>query len=139
MTVLVDSSVFIAMMVERERHHRQVVELVRDLRTHHIRLLVITPVLLEVFQVTVKLAGYLRAIQTVKTIQEISDVVDLTVADYDRMQEIMLQYADARFDFADAGLMALSERLNVTRIATLDRRDFGQFRPSHCDALELLP
>jgi predicted nucleic acid-binding protein len=51
----------------------------------------------------------------------------------------MTQYADAKFDFADAALMALSERLNITRVATLDRRDFGLFRPAHCPALELLP
>lgn len=139
MTVLVDSSAFIALMVESERHHQRVVELVRDLRRQHTQLLVITPVLLEVFQVTLKLAGYTRAIRTLATLREISEIADLTGADYDRMQSIMTQYADAELDFADAAIMALSERLNITQVATLDRRDFGLFRPTHCDALELLP
>ena len=35
--------------------------------------------------------------------------------------------------------MAIAERLNITRIATFDRRDFSIFQPSHCDYLELLP
>jgi hypothetical protein len=35
--------------------------------------------------------------------------------------------------------MALSERLNITQVCTVDRRDFSMFRPLHCDYLELLP
>jgi len=52
---------------------------------------------------------------------------------------IMTQYADANLDFVDCCIMALSERLKVTQICTLDRRDFSIFRPAHCDYLELLP
>jgi predicted nucleic acid-binding protein len=43
------------------------------------------------------------------------------------------------FDLADCCIMALSERLNITYISTLDRRDFSIFRPRHCDYLTLLP
>lgn len=42
-------------------------------------------------------------------------------------------------DFVDCCNMAISERLNITKIYTLDRRDFGICRPTHCDYLELLP
>jgi hypothetical protein len=58
----------------------------------------------------------------------------LTNADLIRMQQIMEQYQDAAFDFTDTAIMALSERLNVTRVCTFDRRDFSIFRPAHCDA-----
>jgi hypothetical protein len=51
----------------------------------------------------------------------------------------MTQYADANLDFVDCCIMALSERLQVRQICTLDRRDFSIFRPTHCDYLELLP
>ncbi len=45
----------------------------------------------------------------------------------------------ASFDYTDAAIMALSERLQITKVCTFDRRDFGIFRPKHCDYLELLP
>ncbi len=55
------------------------------------------------------------------------------------MQQIMEQYQDAAFDFTDAAIMALTERLNIKRGCTFDRRDFSVFRPLHCEYLELLP
>jgi hypothetical protein len=63
----------------------------------------------------------------------------VTVDDLPRVREIMASYADADFDFVDCCIMAMSERLNITRIYTFDRRDFRIFRPSHCPFLELLP
>lgn len=56
-----------------------------------------------------------------------------------RASSIMTQYADDNLDFVDCCIMALSERLTVTQICTLDRRDFSMFRPVHCEYLELLP
>jgi predicted nucleic acid-binding protein len=55
------------------------------------------------------------------------------------MQNVMEQYEDAEFDYADVAVMALAERLNIRRIFTLDHRDFYIYRPTHCDHLELLP
>ncbi len=59
--------------------------------------------------------------------------------DLKRAEEIMGAYPEARLDFVDCCLMALSEHLNITRICTFDRRDFSIFRPNHCEYLELLP
>lgn len=59
--------------------------------------------------------------------------------DLTRAREIMLTYDTARLDFVDCCLMALSERLNITEVCTLDRRDFQIFRPRHCNYLTLLP
>jgi len=36
-------------------------------------------------------------------------------------------------------VIALAERLGITQIATLDRRDFSVVRPAHTDAFILLP
>ena len=63
----------------------------------------------------------------------------LTLPDIKRARGIMAAYPDARLDFVDCCLMALSERLNITQVCTFDRRDFSMFRPTHCDYLELLP
>jgi predicted nucleic acid-binding protein len=64
---------------------------------------------------------------------------DVTVTDLERVKEIMQQYASARLDFVDCCIMALSERLAVTQICTLDQRDFSIFRPKHVSNLVLLP
>ena len=59
--------------------------------------------------------------------------------DLSRVAEVLNQYADARVDFVDATIVALAERLKVTRILTLDRRQFKLFQPRHCAAFEILP
>lgn len=59
--------------------------------------------------------------------------------DLPRIRDIMHTYADAKLDITDCCIMALAERLKITRVATFDRRDFAIFRPTHCPALELLP
>jgi predicted nucleic acid-binding protein len=55
------------------------------------------------------------------------------------VREIMATYRDSKLDFVDCCTMAYSERLNITRVCTFDRRDFSRFRPAHCAYLELLP
>ena len=63
----------------------------------------------------------------------------LTAIDLERVIQILEQYADSQLDFVDAAIVAISERLGITRILTLDRRDFSLVRPRHCDYFELLP
>jgi len=63
----------------------------------------------------------------------------LTARDLQRCVEIVEKYADSDIGFVDASIVALAERLGVTRVLTLDRRHFAMFRPKHCEALELLP
>ena len=77
---------------------------------------------------------FLRHLQTIDAIYE-----PIVRNDLPRMLEIAETYADAEFDIVDCCIMALAERLLITRIATFDRRDFSIFRPRHCRFLELLP
>ena len=59
--------------------------------------------------------------------------------DLQRVFEIAERYASAELDVVDCCIIALAERLNITRIATFDRRDFGIVRPRHVPYFELLP
>jgi len=59
--------------------------------------------------------------------------------DIARAALLLEQYADSQLDFADAAIMALAERYNITRVATFDRRDFSIIRPQHTAFFELLP
>jgi predicted nucleic acid-binding protein len=66
-------------------------------------------------------------------------LVDLTVADYARMAELVRRYGDLSLGTTDASVIAVAERLDVTEVATLDRRHFTVVRPRHTAALTLLP
>ena len=66
-------------------------------------------------------------------------VADLAPADYVRVRELCDRYADADIGFVDAAVLAIVERLNEPKLATLDRRHFGLLRPRHRDAIDLLP
>lgn len=63
----------------------------------------------------------------------------LISVDYRRVREICDRYADADVGFVDAAVLAVVERLNEPKLATLDRRHFSLLRPRHVDALELVP
>jgi len=66
-------------------------------------------------------------------------VEDLHLLDYRRIREVCDRYADADVGFVDAAVLAVAERLDEPKLASLDHRHFGLLRPRHCDALELLP
>jgi predicted nucleic acid-binding protein len=66
-------------------------------------------------------------------------VQDLEPADYARIGVLLTTYADLRVGFVDAAVLAVTERLRETKLATLDHRHFSVMRPRHVDALELLP
>lgn len=48
-------------------------------------------------------------------------------------------YRDFPLGTADASVIAIAERLNVTEVATLGQRHFPNVRPRHADYLTLLP
>jgi predicted nucleic acid-binding protein len=66
-------------------------------------------------------------------------VENLVRADYRRVREVCDRYADADVGFVDAAVLAVVERLDEPKLASLDHRHFGTLRPRHCDALALLP
>jgi predicted nucleic acid-binding protein len=66
-------------------------------------------------------------------------LLDLTGDDYVRAGVILGQYPDFDIGFVDAAVLAIVERLNEPKLATLDRRHFSVLRPRHVDALQLLP
>lgn len=63
----------------------------------------------------------------------------LTEPDWSRIRELVTTYADLGLGGTDAGVIAVAERLSVSRVATLDHRHFRVVRPNHVDAFELLP
>ena len=60
-------------------------------------------------------------------------------ADYRRIRELCDTYDDSDIGFVDAAVLAVVERLNEPKLATLDHRHFRVLRPRHVDVLRLLP
>jgi predicted nucleic acid-binding protein len=68
-------------------------------------------------------------------------VVRLQIPDekvWERMRALMQQYGDTPMDFADASLVATAERLDLSRIFTLDSH-FRAYRILGKDAFEIVP
>ena len=66
-------------------------------------------------------------------------VEELQPQDYRRIREICDRYGDSDVGFVDAAVLAVVERLNEPKLATLDHRHFQLLRPRHVDALRLVP
>ncbi len=66
-------------------------------------------------------------------------VMDLLESDYSRVRQLIVQYADSDIGFVDAAVLAIVERLNEPKLATIDHRHFGMLRPRHVEILQLLP
>ena len=64
---------------------------------------------------------------------------DLCPVDYRRVRDVCDRYADADVGFVDAAVLAVVERLDEPKLASLDHRHFDLLRPLHCEALSLLP
>jgi uncharacterized protein len=79
-------------------------------------------------------AAFLRSI-----VQETLTIVDLELADYERMAELVEIYADFPLGTTDAAVVAVAERLGINEIVTLDRRHFHAVRPRHSGGFNLLP
>lgn len=80
------------------------------------------------------LTGFLRSVAAGELVLAQSTLQDLA-----RAADILEKYADNRVDFVDCAIVAMAERLNLTKVLTVDRRHFTIFRPNHCDYFEIAP
>ena len=66
-------------------------------------------------------------------------IAELRRDDIPRIKELMRKYRDLPMDFADAALVRVAERERIRSIFTLDRRDFGIYRPHGLNRFEIVP
>lgn len=137
MALVVDSGALYAAVDRNDTHHRRCRELLAGTAE---RILIPAPVLVEVDQlIYARLhAGIFLALldDIAAGAYEIEPLID---GDYTRARELCARYEDARVGFVDAAVLAVVERLNEPKLATLDQRHFNLMRPRHVDALRLLP
>jgi predicted nucleic acid-binding protein len=63
----------------------------------------------------------------------------LDAADAPRMRALMRKYRDLPMDLADASLVAVAEREGISKVFTLDRRDFGVYRLARGGRFSVIP
>ena len=138
MAVLIDTSFLLAAMYAKDSNHHHALTAQGNLFGES--RIVPASVVQELFYMVTVRINYQRAVNVLAQLQTGAfEIVDLTSDNRQRMTEIMRQYESAAFDYTDAAIMALSGRLNIRQVYTFDHRDFGIFRPQHCDYLELHP
>jgi hypothetical protein len=136
-SLVLDSGVVFAALDRRDRHHATCSELLVGTRE---ALVIPAPVLVEVDYWVRKALGndvLLRFLEDVAA--GTFRVANLEPADYHRIRAICGQYADSDIGLVDASVLAVVERLNEPKLATIDRRHFAMLRPAHVASLVLLP
>jgi uncharacterized protein len=67
------------------------------------------------------------------------ELLELPVQWLLRTGELLERYRDLSLGLVDASVVAATEMLDETKLATLDLRHFSVVRPAHVDGLTLLP
>ena len=137
MTAIVDTSFLFALADLKDANHQRALDMAAGM--DDLLILPIT-VLSEICYLIDSRLGHVAMRRFVDTVATGDfQVESINRDDLWRVSEVLDQYADVRVDFVDATLVALAERLKVSRILTLDRRHFELFRPQHCATFEILP
>ena len=137
---LCDSGPLIAASIRDDDDHRLCVDLFSALHLNGERLLVPPTVIAEGDYMLERLGSPAHEAAFLLSVAASDfEPIDLTVADYARMSELVEQYDDLPLGTTDASVIAVAERLGVTDLATLDARHFRIVRPRHTDAFVLLP
>jgi predicted nucleic acid-binding protein len=137
MALVLDTGPILALLDAADPDHERCVELVERLAED---LIVPSPVLVEVDYWTIKLLGYEAwEIFVADLAGGAYRLEALELDDLRRAAELERTYANLDLGLVDASVLAICERLDERKVATLDRRDFSVVRPRHCSALELLP
>ena len=135
--LLVDSGPLFAYLDVQDAHHRSCTELLTE---HQGPLLVPALCITEVAHLTMTRLGWEPEVRFLGDLIAGDLLVEqLHPADLERIAELVAIYRDLPLGTVDASVVAAAERLEITTIATLDRRHFGAVRPAHVDSFELLP
>ncbi|RLF27106.1 MAG: pilus assembly protein [Thermoplasmata archaeon] len=121
--ILIDSGPLIALFDRDDSYHAASVEFIKN---NHGELITTIASITE----TLHLLDFSRNAQ-VDFLNWINagaiTIEPITADDFQRIQELIIKYADLPMDFADACLVFLGDKLSIDQIATVDR-DFDIYR-----------
>jgi predicted nucleic acid-binding protein len=133
--VLVDAGPMVALLDQGDPRHADCVEALKTLGD---RLVTVWPAFTEAMYL---LGSTWRGQKALWSRLETGALAlaPLDEDDAPRMRELMEKYGDLPMDLADAALVRVAEREDVTRIFTLDRRHFSVYRPGRRRRFAILP
>jgi uncharacterized protein len=138
MAFLIDSGFLYAQVNGKDDHHAAVSSVAKIAEREPIILPI--PAITEITYLLQRDLGIEAVATFLETLPETDFILEMpSTEDYQRAAKILRKYNDANIDFVDACIVAIAERLNITKILTVDRRHFGIFKPQHCEAFEILP
>jgi predicted nucleic acid-binding protein len=132
--ILVDAGPLVAILNARERRHAECRDFLMHCRDD---LATVWPALTEAMY----LLGNPVAQDALWDLvcRSVLVVLPLDAADAPRMRQLMHKYRDLPMDLADAALVCVAERERVSRILTLDQRDFHTYRLEGKGRFTVLP
>ena len=134
--LIVDTNVLVAAANQSEEHH----EVCSNLLRTEAMLIVPAPVVTETSIMLSRRFGPRAEVQFLEALSQGGlQIAPLDASDYLRATDLMSTYIDLPLGFVDAAVISVAERLETTRIATLNTRDFAVVRPAHAEHLTLLP
>jgi predicted nucleic acid-binding protein len=119
--VTLDTSALVAILNPRDPDHSRMVEIID---TEPGALLVPVAALSEVSYFIERDHGSSVLAAFLQDLIDGAYSIDCGERDWDRIQQLVIRYADQPLGFADAAVIACAER-NGGRVATLDYRHFG--------------
>lgn len=129
--IIVDSGILVAYYSAKDGYHQQVQVFFERCTSHLVTTVsCATEVMWLLGQDWRTQNEFLRDLAT-----ELYECIQLLPQDFSRIAELNQQYADLPGDFADLSLIAISERLNIPAIATLDN-DFDVYRRYRRESFE---
>lgn len=135
--IVVDTGPIVALLNDRDDQHQRCSAF---LATHPGPLLVPTTVFTEVCLLAERRRGTRAELAFLADVRAgLFTLLESTSADLDRIIELVDTYSDLPLGAVDASVIALTERLSLPAVATLDHRHFGIVRPRHVPALTLMP
>ena len=138
--IICDTGPIFAAADRKDADHHACVDLFTGLRLAGRRLLVPQTVIAEVgYMLATKLGTSAEVAFLESVVTGNFELVGLTSPDVTRVADLVVRYNDLPLGTTDASVIALAERLGIDEIATLDHRHFRVVRPSHVQALTLLP
>lgn len=120
--IVIDSGPLIALFDKSDRYHAQAIQFIQNPQGKlHSNLAVVTEV--------VHMLDFSQQAQQdfVYWVNQAIKLDENTTIDWERIQEILEKYANLPADFADASLIALCERLDTRKVASVDS-DFSVYR-----------
>ena len=133
--VLADTGPLVAILSQNDQYHEVCVKMLEDLPGP---LLTCWPVITEAAWL---LREYPLAIE--KLLRSITDgfleILPVRGTEAKGITDVMKRYASLGPQFADAMLVYLANRENISTIFTLDRRDFSVYRTGRKRALRIVP